>query len=149
MMSKSGKNIFLADDDADDCLLFEDALREVAQDITLTTISDGIELMDMLDESVPPPPDMIFLDLNMPRKNGFECLKEIRTDLRLQSIPVIIFSTSSQPEFIEQVYVSGANRYIRKPSSFSELMKAIAEMLSIDWNTNERFPKRDNFYISF
>ena len=148
-MSKSGKNIFLADDDADDCLLFEDALREVAEDTHLTTVLDGIELMDKLEEKVSPPPDMIFLDLNMPRKNGFECLKEIRTDQRLSTIPVIIFSTSSQPEFIEQVYASGANRYIRKPSSFTELMKVIAEMLSIDWDTNERFPHRDNFFISF
>jgi len=143
------KTIFLADDDADDCLLFEDALREVASDTTLTTALDGMELMDILDERVPPPPDMIFLDLNMPRKNGFECLTEIRTDQKLKKIPVIIFSTSAQPEFIEKVYQSGANRYIRKPSSFEELRKAIKEMLAIDWDTNNKVPPRENFYLSF
>lgn len=149
MILKKGKNIFLADDDADDCLLFEDALREVASDTTLTTALDGMELMDILDETVPPPPDMIFLDLNMPRKNGFECLNEIRTDKKLKEIPVIIFSTSAQPEYIEKVYQSGANRYIRKPSSFSELRKVISEMLAIDWEQNSKIPSRENFYLSF
>jgi CheY-like chemotaxis protein len=149
MIKKRGKNIFLADDDVDDCMLFEDALREVAADTTLTTALDGMELMNILDESVPPPPDMIFLDLNMPRKNGFECLLQIRTDQKLKAIPVIIFSTSAQPEFIEQVYQSGANRYIRKPSSFAELRAAISEMLAIDWEINSNHPSRDNFYLSF
>ena len=149
MIKKTGKNIFLADDDADDCLLFEDALREVASDTTLRTALDGMELMDILDETVPPPPDMIFLDLNMPRKNGFECLHAIRTDQKLKAIPVIIFSTSAQPEFIERVYQSGANRYIRKPSSFAELRSAISQMLAIDWDTNSKHPSRENFYLSF
>jgi CheY-like chemotaxis protein len=148
MNEKRGKRIFLADDDVDDCLLFEDALREVAADTTLTTALDGMELMGILDKFVPPPPDMIFLDLNMPRKNGFECLNAIRTDQKLKAIPVIIFSTSAQPEFIERVYQSGANRYIRKPSSFTELRNAISEMLAIDWKINE-LTSRDNFYLSF
>src|SRR5688500_8306614 len=109
------KSIFLADDDADDCTLFKDALKEVCAGTKLTTASDGEELMDILIETVPPPPDVIFIDLNMPRKNGFECLEEIKHSQKLKNIPVVIFSTSSQQDTINKVYDQGAHYYICKP----------------------------------
>ncbi|AEI50923.1 response regulator [Runella slithyformis] len=146
--SKSGKSIFLADDDADDCLLFEDALREVSQQIKLTTANDGIELMDILDRKVPPPPDVIFLDLNMPRKNGFECLIEIKHTDKLKNIPVVIFSTSSQPETINRVYEQGANYYVCKPGSFSKLKLVIQKVLDIDWNQHKPPRNKENFLIT-
>ena len=77
MSTIPNKTIFLADDDADDCMLFEDALREVSTSTELTTANDGVELINLMETTVPPPPDVIFLDLNMPRKNGFECLELI------------------------------------------------------------------------
>lgn len=146
--SKSGKSIFLADDDADDCLLFEDALREVSQQIKLTTANDGIELMDILDQKVPPPPDVIFLDLNMPRKNGFECLTEIKHTEKLKNIPVVIFSTSSQPETINRVYEQGATYYVCKPGSFSKLKSIIQKVLDIDWNQHKTPRSKENFLIT-
>lgn len=146
--SKSGKSIFLADDDADDCLLFEDALREVSHQIKLTTANDGIELMDILDSTVPPPPDVIFLDLNMPRKNGFECLTEIKHTEKLKNIPVVIFSTSSQPEAINRVYEQGANYYVCKPGSFSKLKLVIEKVLNIDWNQHKSPRNKENFLIT-
>lgn len=93
---------------------------------------DGVELMNVLDESVPPPPDVIFLDLNMPRKNGFECLKEIRQTAKLREIPVIIFSTSDNAQAIDKTYSLGANFYMQKPRSFALLKKAIETVLSKD-----------------
>ncbi len=146
--SISGKTIFLADDDADDCLLFEDALREISQQTLLTTANDGIELMDILETRVPPPPDVIFLDLNMPRKNGFECLTEIKHTEKFKNIPVVIFSTSSQPEAINKVYEQGANYYICKPGSFSKLKLVIQKVLSIDWNQNNYPRNKENFLIT-
>jgi CheY-like chemotaxis protein len=139
----------LADDDSDDCMLFEDALREVNTKIRLTTVRDGIELMDVLDETVPPPPDVIFLDLNMPRKSGYECLEEMKRNDKLKDIPVIIFSTSAQRDAIDKVYTDGANFYIRKPGSFKKLKLAIEQMLAIDWQQIKSQPSRDEFFLSF
>jgi CheY-like chemotaxis protein len=139
------KSIFLADDDSDDCLLFEDALREVGFPVQLTTANDGLQLMEILDKTVPPPPDVIFLDLNMPCKNGFECLEEIKQSFKLKNIPVVIFSTSARPETIDKVYQQGANYYICKPGSFLMLKKAIQYVLSIDWKEKRLQPSKENF----
>jgi CheY-like chemotaxis protein len=124
------KTILLAEDDSDDRMFFEDVLKEVVMNTNLLVADDGVELMTVLDESVPPPPDIIFLDLNMPKKNGFECLKEIRQTDKLKGIPVIIFSTSDNADAINATYSLGANFYMRKPRSFDMLKKAIVTVLS-------------------
>lgn len=148
MNQHSRKLIFLADDDEDDCLLFGDALREVNAHTCLTTAADGFQLMSILHETVPPPPDVIFLDLNMPRKNGFECLAEIKQVQKLKDIPVIIYSTSAQQKDIEKVYEQGARYYLCKPDSFEELKKAITKVLSIDWRQQTAQPGIDGFCIA-
>jgi len=141
------KSIFLADDDGDDCLLFEDALREINLQTQLTTASDGIQLMDILKSTPSRLPDVIFLDLNMPCKNGFECLQEIKGSPAFRFIPIIIFSTSAQSETIDRVYAQGANYYICKPSTFLLLKKAIEYVLSITWPEDLVQPPREKFVI--
>lgn len=136
------KTILLAEDDADDRMFFEDVLKEVSAETNLLVADDGVELMSVLDESVPPPPDLIFLDLNMPRKNGFECLREIRQTDKLKAIPVIIFSTSDSLEAINTTYSLGANFYMRKPRTFDMLKKAIETVLAKDLPSGtEQVPK--------
>src|SRR5690348_3605911 len=102
-MSLSGSihipEILLADDDGDDCYLFGDVLNEFDSPTTLTIVRDGEQLMDWLGRN--PMPDLLFLDLNMPRKNGFECLSEIKASATLASLPVIVLSTSSEPDIID------------------------------------------------
>ncbi|MDB5273023.1 MAG: response regulator receiver protein [Chitinophagaceae bacterium] len=142
-----GKNIFIADDDNDDLILFQDALREICKDSLLTTAKDGQQLMKILDETVPPSPDVIFLDLNMPRKNGFECLDEIRLSEKLKNIPIVIFSTSDQPEAINKVYEQGASHFLTKPSSFPLLKQAIQKVLAINWQENLTQPSKEKFII--
>src|SRR5215211_629081 len=90
-------NIALADDDADDQMLFQMALKEVSRDVVLDTYNNGIQLLQALMQPGAELPQMIFLDLNMPRKNGMECLEEIRADQRLQHIPIVILTTSLSP----------------------------------------------------
>lgn len=145
--SHSSKNIFIADDDSDDLILFEDALREICKDSQLTTAKDGQQLMQILDKTVPPPPDVIFLDLNMPRKNGFECLDEIKHSSKLKNIPIVIFSTSDQPEAVNRVYEQGASHFLKKPSSFPLLKKAIQQVLAIDWSVQKTQPSKDKFVL--
>ena len=140
-------NIFLTDDDLDDCKFFSDALDELKINSVLTVTFNGVELMDALVTVVPPPPYVIFLDLNMPKKNGFECLKEIRDNEKLMNIPIVVLSTSSNRDFIEQSYKYGANYYICKPKSFSLLKKSIETVLSLDKNMLSKQPSIDKFVL--
>jgi CheY-like chemotaxis protein len=140
------RNIFLSDDDRDDCSLFSEALQELASDAKLTIASDGAKLMKALDENVPPAPELIFLDLNMPRKNGFECLQEIRKSPKFKDIPVIIFSTSNNNDVVDKTFQEGANFYITKPSSFTLLKKTLAFVLSIGAEGFSQ-PQREKFVI--
>ena len=143
------KNIFLSDDDTDDCQLFSEIIQDInaAKDAKLTIANDGVELMKTLDQTVPPAPEVIFLDLNMPRKNGFECLEEIRSTPKLKGIPVVIFSTSSNADIVEKTYRSGANYYICKPQSYSHLKQAISQVLSLGQEKLSGKPDRSEFLI--
>ena len=141
MNIKSNKSIYLADDDADDCMLFEDALREISISTELTTANDGVELITLMESTVPPAPDIIFLDLNMPRMNGIECLIKIRNNHI--NIPVIILSTSNSEELIRQTKTLGASGYICKPDNFKKYRSVMKDVLSIDWKKHDPL-----FYLS-
>jgi CheY-like chemotaxis protein len=142
------KNIYLADDDEDDRLFFQDALTEVCQEVTLTVAKDGVELMDILYLPPTPLPDVIFLDLNMPAKNGFECLEEIKRSELLKHLPVIIFSTTVQEDAVNKVYKEGANFYIRKPDNFAQLKRVLKKVLTIDWLNEVKQISKEQFIVS-
>jgi len=112
--------IFLADDDEDDRTFFEEALNEIPLNTKVSSFSDGVELMAKL-LSEKPLPDMIFLDLNMPLMDGFECLHDIRNESNFQNIPVIIYSTSFYAAEVARLQEMGATRYLKKPSSYNQL----------------------------
>src|SRR5262245_13734615 len=135
-------HILLAEDDDDDCVLFHDVLEELSSVVRLTIAHNGEHLMTML-QKPENKPDLIFLDLNMPRKNGFECLEEIKQDERLKEMPVIILSTSSQPSAIEHVYRHGASLYVPKPSDFAKLKKAIKHVLCMNWKKKNGRPTKE------
>lgn len=127
--------ILMADDDEDDRLLTQDALNESRVRNNLFCVEDGVELLEYLkregkyaDKSLSPRPSLILLDLNMPRKDGREALKEIKADPDLKNIPVVILTTSVQEEDMIKGYDLGAASYIAKPVNFEglvELMKAL------------------------
>jgi CheY-like chemotaxis protein len=134
-------NIFYTDDDKDDIAIFRDAVTEAGNEINLVTHFDGGALMHLL-KNPPPSPAMVFLDWNMPGKNGDEVLSEIRATESLREIPVLIFSTSSSDDNIEAARRLGANMYITKPNSFKEIVKIIRHCLTIDW---KNFSDPDKF----
>ena len=144
-MNKTPLNLWLADDDEDDCLFFKEALEELPGDSSLITVNNGEELMRAL--ATRPSPDVLFLDLNMPRKNGFECLCEIKRHENLRSLPVIIYSTSFDPEIVKLLYEKGAHHYIRKPGEFSALKKVLQEALSVTAVKNPVRPAKEKFVI--
>ncbi len=137
--------LVLADDDIDDCLFFQEALEELPIHAELNTVYDGVELMDLLKKNVSDVPDALFLDLNMPLKNGIECLTEIKKHPRLHALPVIIYSTSLNPEVVNSLYNEGAHSYIRKPTEFSELKSVIRKALG---SLSQQKQEKKHFVIS-
>ena len=119
----------LVDDDADDIFLFREVLSGVAPEINLRTASNGQEALEVLSREINHLPDLIFLDLNMPRMDGKQCLTELKNIDRLKGIPVIIYTTSSHSRDVEETMQLGAISFITKPSHIKDL-KAILTTLS-------------------
>ncbi|MES2688852.1 MAG: response regulator [Bacteroidota bacterium] len=147
-MSVAPLNIMLADDDIDDCSFFKDALAGFTSNTSLTTVHNGEQLMQLLNEEGIVLPDILFLDLNMPRKNGFECLYEIKQSEQLKGIPVIIFSTSFELDVVNRLYESGANYFIRKPAEFSRFEKTIQQSLTLLADGSNTQPDRKDFVFT-
>lgn len=124
-------NILLADDDKDDCFFFQDALDELKLPVQLTTVNDGEQLLQHLRKVMTNLPHVLFLDFNMPRKNGYECLTEIKKHAIFRTLPVIILSTSYDERIGDRLYQSGAYYYICKPADFNELKKTILRALTL------------------
>lgn len=124
-------HILHADDDDDDCFLFKRAVQKLNPLHTLTTVRNGHDLMQLLNDNHYQIHDVLFLDLNMPKKNGFECLAEIKTIKKLEQLPVVIFSTSYPSHGLEQLYANGAQYCIRKPNEFIDFTDKIALALSL------------------
>lgn len=127
--------IILADDDEDDIMLFKKAISELQINVTLIIAQNGEQLMQLLQKNEQLP-EMVFLDMNMPCKNGFTCLTEIKQDEKLKSIPVIILSTSSEKKVLNQLYENGAQFFIRKPNEFSLLKNLIKKAITLITNGN-------------
>lgn len=137
------KHIILADDDSDDRDLFKEALSFIHPLAQVETRCDGEDLMDGL-ATTAKVPDVIFLDLNMPRKNGKECLIELRADVKFRETPIVIYTTSLNPVDIHETYSYGATYFMRKPNSFEELKDTLHNLLYSQLNkiaerSKERF----------
>jgi CheY-like chemotaxis protein len=146
-MEKEYIHIILADDDEDDRLFFTDAFGELKINTKVNTFNDGVELMNYLNQPDAILPNVLFLDLNMPRKNGIECLDEIKKDNRFDDIAIAIFSTSSSEEHVEETFIRGANIYIKKPSDFATLKKVLSDVVTINWQYHTSGLNKDNFLL--
>jgi CheY-like chemotaxis protein len=140
----------MAEDDADDRLLVQDAFAECecarSHTCGMRFVADGEELVDYLlrrgkyeSASASPRPDLILLDLNMPRKDGREALKEIRAHRELRRVPVVVFTTSRADTDIERVYELGANSFVTKPAGFDELVATVTQLTGY-WFGTARLP---------
>ena len=141
MDQKNFTSIFYADDDADDLDFFKEVTSEINEPVSL--FEEGQELLSTL-RNPPPLASVIFLDLNMPVKSGFEVLQEIRSAPATYGIPVIILTTSSNPEDVALCKTLGASMYIKKPTSIKALKQAVNHVLSKDWKI---FKANDNEFV--
>jgi DNA-binding response OmpR family regulator len=124
------KVIFIADDDPDDRELFADAVAEINNQITCVTASNGQDALKLLQKKEQALPDFIFLDLNMPRISGKQCLTELKKIERLQTVPVIIYTTAKIDDDMKEMKELGASYFLIKPNKFDELVNAISIIIN-------------------
>jgi CheY-like chemotaxis protein len=126
--------VIFTDDDEDDLEFFRQALEKLETPTNLNTFRDCDKMMKFLERKKDTPsPDIIFLDINIPKKDGLTCLMELRSKPRFQKVPIIMFTTSLRPLDVQQSYIKGANLYIKKPSGFNELVTTMQKLFSKQW----------------
>jgi CheY-like chemotaxis protein len=135
--------VMLADDDPDNRLLFQIVLRQLYPSMSLIIAGDGAELLDLLERQVP---DILFLDLNMPCKNGYECLDEIRIRLKLIDLPIVVYSSSTDMPDIKDSYAHKADLYMVKPFNSTHLKNALQSILNMEWRNN--YPNQRYYFIN-
>lgn len=140
--------ILLADDDTDDCLLFSEALEGLNFPFAFNTVQNGKQLMARLLDGNTVLPDALFLDLNMPLKNGLECLADIKKEQVLEKLRVIMLSTSSDKDIVDFSYLRGAHYFIRKPSDFEQLKKIVYDVMSDLAGMDLTQPPKKNFLFT-
>lgn len=139
--------ILLVDDDKDNCFFFNEAISQLNINIDLLMVHDGEELMWQLNNSNKELPEIIFLDLNMPCKNGVECLTEIRQNIKLNKLPVVILSTTLNQSIINKLFDIGAQYYIRKPIDLILLIKALNQAIKYILDDKISVTTREKFVI--
>jgi len=147
-MNQNYLHILLADDDEDDRLLFADAISEVKVKTKLHMVNDGEQLMSYLEKESTTLPDFLFLDINMPKKNGIECLQAIRNNEKLKHLSVAIYSTSNAEKDIEDTFVKGANVYICKPNNFDDLKRIMKNVITTKWQFHTTGLNKETFLLN-
>jgi CheY-like chemotaxis protein len=140
-------NILIADDDSDDRFLFDIALNEVSIPHKLISVSNGQQLMNYLNAKGHTLPDVLILDLNMPLKNGGECVIEIKKMETLKNLPIIIYSTSLQDAVADVLYQNGVHYYLQK-TDISALVPPLKYVLTKIYNQETEQPARDKFILN-
>ena len=140
--------ILMADDDLDDYLLVRDALSEVGRRLDLRVVRDGEQLCDYLfrrgeyaNGQISPRPDLILLDMRMPKKDGRDVLREVKGDPKLRRIPIVALTTSTAVDDISFSYDMGVNSYVTKPTTYRELVRMVGLLVTYWFDIAELPPK--------
>lgn len=140
--------ILLGEDDPDDSSIFLQAIDDSNISSCVNVADNGNKLVNQLKTDKEHIPDIIFLDINMPLKNGLECLQVIRSKDTFKKVPVIIYSTSKNIEEIESCYEKGANYYVVKPFSYKAIVNMISDLCNRDWEIDV-MDSFKNFVVSY
>lgn len=139
--------IVLVDDDEDDRQFFADALESLDMKTELLQLTNGEECLKYMEANKDDLPNLIFLDLNMPIMNGFQCLEQLRAQQEFKDVIIAIYSTSGVEKDIEETFNKGANIYIKKPSSFKELKSSLRQVIKTNWTYYMNDFSKENFLL--
>jgi len=139
------KDILLAEDDKDDALFFEIALEELRFPYELRIAADGNMLFILLKDRVP---HILFLDIDMPCKDGIACIAEIRRNRAYDSLPVIMYTSHISDKIKEDAFRNQANLFISKANTIKEITANLAKVFAIDWKNYMHYPPYDQFFLS-
>lgn len=136
--------IVLAENDQDDVLLFKLAVGQLPFDVQINHAEDGEKLFILLRQFIP---DIIFLDINLPYKDGISCLAEIRRNHIYDNVPVIMYTGYKSEKYIADSFAKGANFYVLKIAAVSELAERLSLVFSVDWKKMLYYPSKSNFVV--
>ena len=138
-------DVLLAEDDNDDVLSFELAMKEMPFSFILRNAENGDMLFVLLKERIP---DILFLDILLPCRDGVSCIIEIRKNQDYNHMPVVMFTSMQSPEYIHECFKNGANFYLLKSNSIHELSEKLTKIFSIDWKNFMFYPQKEQFVLS-
>ena len=129
------RSVLLAENDLEQCFFFKKSLLQVRRKIQFTEVHDGDALMKLLRNFIP---DILFIDLAMPCRNGMDCIRELRKNETYKMLPIVVYSINTQPETIHAAYECGANLYLIKPSEYYNLVHSLDTILSMNWSDPDK-----------
>jgi response regulator RpfG family c-di-GMP phosphodiesterase len=138
-------NVVMAEDDNDDFEILADAIRQVPVKIFLSRAENGVVLMKLIHEKIP---DLLFLDIILPQRDGRDCIREIRSDKKFDGLPIIVYTSLKDLETVEFCYRWGTNIFIHKPQSYSDVAEIVRKIFSINWKKLQYYPSRSEFVLN-
>jgi CheY-like chemotaxis protein len=139
------RDIILADDDRDDVEVFQMSLQELKIPHSLRHAEDGNALFVLLKEQIP---YMLFLDINMPHKDGMACIREIRKNSDYDTMPVVMYTSHTASKIVDECFSHGANLYMPKGYTLSDLIGKLQKIFSIDWHRTTHYPAKTDFVVN-
>lgn len=137
-------HILIADDDKDDYFILKDAASKAGETLKISYVGNWLELYRFIAKALP---DVLFLDINMPVKDGIECLKLLRNERKYDQIPIMMYSTSLNKADIDKAYQNGANYFIVKPNAINDITNIIKKLIAMSKETLLSVPPREEFVI--
>lgn len=145
MEDQGVQDVLIAEDDRDDYEILEDVINSLELKIVVSRAENGDLLMKLIHEKIP---DLLFLDLVLPCKDGKACIKEIRGDKKFDGLPIIVYSSLKDLESIDFCFRSGTNLYLVKPNSYTSIVEAVQRIFSVDWKKLSYYPTRSDFVLN-
>jgi len=138
-------DVLVAEDDKDDFEILADVIKDHSVKVLVTHAENGDILMRMIHEKIP---DLLFLDLVMPCRDGRTCIQEIRADKKFDGLPVIIYTSVRDINAVEFCFRNGSNMYVLKPETYSEIVDVVRRILSVQWKKLQYYPTRSGFILN-
>lgn len=146
-MNREYLSVILADDDEGNRIIFKKILKELKIGVKIQSFCNGENLMEYLNSQEALVPEILFMNYNISQKNSLECLSEIKTDFRFDNMVTAIYSEDLPENEIENVFINGANVFIKKKEDYVAMKKVLSEVITINWQYYTSGLNRDNFIM--